>query len=281
MDDSRHPRELYEQKILSDPEFPVQMHINDIKRAGCYFAPHWHEHIELHYVLDGEGHFEFGGREIHAAKGSMAIANSNELHAGYCEGTPVRALVVIFEMASFSRELADQNIVFAPLVEHDAVVTGMMDVMYREFLGQEFGWRLICKGMLLQLICYLTRRCAVLRLSERESLRRKKRLERLNTVTQYLEKHYSEPVTNGELAALVHLSEDRFNHLFRESMERSPLQYLNEIRLKKAMNVLKTGGATIAEAAAEAGFTDYNHFGRLFKRYYGCTPSEACGMRPR
>ena len=43
--------ELYEQKIISDPEFPVQMHIDDVNRKGRYFSQHWHEHIELHYVL--------------------------------------------------------------------------------------------------------------------------------------------------------------------------------------------------------------------------------------
>ena len=48
------PLELYERKILSDPEFPVQLHINDLARKTWYFAPHWHEHIELHYVLEGK-----------------------------------------------------------------------------------------------------------------------------------------------------------------------------------------------------------------------------------
>ena len=47
------PLELYERKILSDPEFPVQLHINDLARKTWYFAPHWHEHIELHYVMEG------------------------------------------------------------------------------------------------------------------------------------------------------------------------------------------------------------------------------------
>lgn len=272
-----NPRELYEQKILSDPEFPVQMHINDVNREGWYFQPHWHEHIELHFVLEGEGTFEIGQKKIRAQKGTLVIANGNELHAGYCDGSRIRALVMIFEMEAFSRELADQNIVFAPSVEHDAVITSMMDVVYREFQEQALGYRLICKGMLLQLICYLTRHYAIERLSEKESIRRKKRLERLNTVLQYMQEHYSEPVSNAQLAELVHLSEDRFNHLFRESMEVAPLQYLNEVRLKKAHNLLKNGNTSIAEVAAEVGFTDYNHFGRLFKRYYHCTPSEASG----
>ena len=52
--------ELYEQKIISDPEFPVQMHIDDVNRKGRYFSQHWHEHIELHYVLEGKPMLQLG-----------------------------------------------------------------------------------------------------------------------------------------------------------------------------------------------------------------------------
>ena len=55
----------------------------------------------------------------------------------------------------------------------------------------------------------------------------------------------------------------------------APLQYMNEVRLKKAMHLLKSGNYSAAEVADAVGFSDYNHFGRLFRRYYQCTPMEA------
>ena len=73
---------------------------------------------------------------------------------------------------------------------------------------------------------------------------------------------------------MIHLSEDRFNHLFKESMGMAPLQYVNEVRLKKAMNLLKKKEGTVAEIAAMVGYTDYNHFGRQFRKMFGATPSE-------
>ena len=47
------------------------------------------------------------------------------------------------------------------------------------------------------------------------------------------------------------------------------------MRLKKAMHLLKSGNYSAAEVADAVGFSDYNHFGRLFRRYYQCTPMEA------
>ena len=112
-------------------------------------------------------------------------------------------------------------------------------------------------------------------LSEQDSARRRGKLERLNIVYQYIENHYPEPVTNRELADLIHISEGRFYHIFKENAGMAPLQYINETRLKKAVNLLKSGNFTATEVAGAVGFSDYNHFGRLFRRRFGCTPMEA------
>lgn len=113
--------------------------------------------------------------------------------------------------------------------------------IYEEYQRKEIGYRLVCKGELLKLVTYLARNDAVEMLSEEDVLKRRKKLERLNTVYQYIEKHYTEVITNSELAELVHLSEGRFCHIFKESAGVGPLQYINEIRLNKAMNLLRKG----------------------------------------
>ena len=112
-------------------------------------------------------------------------------------------------------------------------------------------------------------------LDQEDSLRRRKKLERLNIVYQYIERNYSGPIGNRELADLIHVSEGRFSHLFKESAGMAPLQYINKVRLEKAANLLKRGDYTVAEVANAVGFSDYNHFGRLFRRAFGCTPMEA------
>ena len=266
--------EYYEQKIISDSEFPVQMFVNDVGKKVWYFNQHWHEHIELHYVLEGRTTLRLGQREIPAGEGNLVVVNSNELHAGYCDGTHMRVLVIIFDMGDFYKELADKNVIFQSLVERDETIDAIMSAIQKEYSEQRIGYRLICKGELLPLIVHLAREYAAEVLTERESDSRKRRLERLNTVLDYIQSNYTKQISNRELADIIHLSEDRFNHLFKESMGMPPLQYMNEVRMKKAMNLLKRKEGTVVEIADSVGFTDYNHFGRQFRRYYGCAPSE-------
>jgi len=187
----------------------------------------------------------------------------------------METLVAIFNMADFSRELADKNIIFQPHIRSDPEIIRIMGTISGEMLRQEIGGRLVCKGCLLQLVAYLVRHYAREMLDQEDSLRRRKKLERLNIVYQYIERNYSGPIGNRELADLIHVSEGRFSHLFKESAGMAPLQYINKVRLEKAANLLKRGDYTVAEVANAVGFSDYNHFGRLFRRAFGCTPMEA------
>ena len=47
-----NPMDLYEYRTVDDMEFPVQLSVNGHAMRGCYFAPHWHEHIEMDYILE-------------------------------------------------------------------------------------------------------------------------------------------------------------------------------------------------------------------------------------
>ena len=195
-------------------EFPIQLHINRVHEKRWYFSPHWHEHIELHYVVSGRTKFLLISRKFRG-KGDLVIANSNVIHAGYCYGSPVEVLVMIFEMEALSEELADKNILFQPWIKKDAEIGRIMHRIYEENEKKDIGYKLACKGGLLQIITYLSRNYVQEMLSNSDSLKRRKKLERLNTVNQYIEQHYTEAISNRELADLLHLSEDRFNHLFK------------------------------------------------------------------
>lgn len=268
--------ELYEKKVLQDREFPIQMCFNTRKEGSDQsrlFDVHWHEHIEMHYVLSGEMQIMLDQETLVAREGQLIVANSNVLHAGHCDHD-VHVLVMIFAMEDISEELAAKNMIFQKVISDDEFIREIVLDMAKEHAGEQEGYRQICKGQILRLITYMSRHYVEETLTDREKMKHIQQLERFNTVRQYIEKHYAEPISNGVLAELIHLSEDRFNHLFRECMGVSPLQYINRIRLQKAMQLLKAGEYSSTEVAEMVGFTDYNHFGRLFRKTYGCTPTK-------
>lgn len=268
-----HDISLYEKKIINDKEFPVQLFTNQIRKTGEYFAPHWHEHIELHYILEGKGAFVCNSKPLLVEEGNLVIINRNELHVGISNTKIFNALVIIFEMDAFSKEVANFNAVFQTHIQNDKKVKELLQSISQEEQEKEFGYKLAMKGKIYELITYLLRNYVVENLSDKDNLKRAKNLERLNKVLQYIQDNYTEAISIMDLADLIHLSEYRFCHLFKETIGQSPLNYINEVRLRKAHHLLEQKEMTISEVGTAVGFQDYNNFGRLFRKYYGYSPS--------
>lgn len=265
---------LYEKKIIADSEFPVQIIENNITEIGTYCYEHWHEHIEMHFVLDGEAILYCNHKPVHMHEGNLIIINSNELHKAVSKTQIFNALVIIFEMDNFSKEIVNHNMIFRTLIESDEKIKELLTAIHKEEKDKKVGYKLALKGKIYELLTYLMRYYVVESISNKEHLIRNKNLKRLNTVFQYIQKNYTEPLTNKELAEIIHLSEFRFCHLFKESMGQSPLNYINDIRLKKAYNLLQQKQYTVSEIASIVGFQDFNNFGRLFRKKYGFPPSK-------
>lgn len=264
---------LYEKKIIQDKEFPVQIFENNLQEIRPVFPEHWHEHIEMHYILNGEVVLYCNHKPVHGEPGNLIIINSNELHTAVTKTETFDALVIIFELDKFSEEIVNHNMIFQTLIEGDEKIKELLLEIRKEESQKELGYKLAVKGKIYELLTYLMRYYVVESISNKEHLQRKKNLARLNTVFQYIQNNYTETLSNKELAQVIHLSEFRFCHLFKESIGQSPLSYINEVRLKKAYHLLQQKELTVAEIASMVGFQDFNNFGRLFKKKYGFAPS--------
>lgn len=266
--------ELYEKKVLSDEELPVQLAQNAHSECGEIFGSHWHEHIEIHCVLQGSAVFHIDRERYEVQAGDVVVANRNQLHAGYSTAVPYKASLLVFDPSALSRELGEQNPRFQSLIREDATLRRMMADIFTAHQEAQLGYRALCRARVTELLVYLCRHYAVDSLSAKEMVKRRRDLERLQPALDYIEQHYADRISVAQLAQILCISPDRLGHLFRDGVGQAPLQYINEIRLRKAMNLLQTEEYTVTEVAQAVGFFDYNHFGRLFRRRYGCTPNQ-------
>jgi AraC-like DNA-binding protein len=76
------------------------------------------------------------------------------------------------------------------------------------------------------------------------------------------------------MAEVMHLSRSHFSRLFSKELGMSPRMYLEDIRLKTAIDILFQEGTSIKETAARCGIYDVNYFCRLFKKRYGISPGK-------
>lgn len=266
--------DLYEKKVLNDEELPVQLAYNSHTECGEVFGSHWHEHIEMHYILQGGAVFHIDQELYQVQAGDLIIANRNELHAGYSTSVPYEASLLVFDPIDISRELGEKNLRFQSLIRGDSQVRELFSRIFAERQQEQEGYRSLCRALVTELLVYLSRHYVTESMPAKDLNKRRRDLERLSPALAYIEQNYSERISVAQLAEVLCLSPDRLGHLFRDGVGQAPLQYINEIRLRKAMNLLQTEEYTVTEVAQAVGFFDYNHFGRLFRRRYGCTPNQ-------
>jgi two-component system, response regulator YesN len=77
-----------------------------------------------------------------------------------------------------------------------------------------------------------------------------------------------------ELAETLRLSPSYFSYVFRLETGMKPSDYVKQIRLKAAKDLLSDCSLTVKEVVVAAGFSDQSHFSRDFKKQYGVTPSQ-------
>jgi len=89
----------------------------------------------------------------------------------------------------------------------------------------------------------------------------------------------AEPPSNGELAAVVNLSESHFHCLFQRQLGMTPQQYVMNRRLQRAQFLLLNSAISLAAVAEEVGFADASSFSRAYKGRFKQTPGSVRAAR--
>lgn len=88
----------------------------------------------------------------------------------------------------------------------------------------------------------------------------------------HIHAHPFDALSLVELAGVAHLSRFHFSRMFRSVTGYSPMQYVRNLRIEYAKQMLREETSTVATVAAHLGFFDQSHFSRTFRRITGTTP---------
>ena len=81
-----------------------------------------------------------------------------------------------------------------------------------------------------------------------------------------MNQHYGEDITLKSLAEKVNKSASYFSCIFKKEMGVNFNEYLNQVRIKNAMEMLRLPDVVIYEVAEKTGFHDYKYFTKVFRK---------------
>jgi AraC-like DNA-binding protein len=144
------------------------------------------------------------------------------------------------------------------------IITNMID----EYNKKENGWKMIVRAYFMLIIVALSRKYSM---PEHDT---KENIINMAKAVSYMENNYTEHIAIDELAAQMYISERHFSRLFKQTYQITPGNYILNLRMHYACELLKNSQLSIADVAFKSGFGDGNYFARQFGRIFGVTPRE-------
>lgn len=251
---------------------------------------HTHDYIELAYVVEGEFQQNILGRDITFQAGELCLIDKNCLHQDYLVSTPSVILFIGLANEMFD-EIMDENITtqkiisflqsalmkqkgiqqylhFRPHPHGIPAMEACLISLIRELGCNDKGSRYICKGLMMRIFRLLS---TDYEFSLSKDLRKTMNWVIYEEVTNYIKKHYAQ-VTIQDLADTFHFQEDYFNRLIKNKTGLTYSEYVQQIRLTNAEQLLKSTAFSIEQIADMVGYHNKGYFYKIFKERYGMTP---------
>lgn len=242
------------------------------------FGPAARNHFLFHYVLSGTGRLfaddsKGNTQEYQIRSGQGFMLSPRQI----CTYIADQALPWEYAWIEFDGLRAKEIIEIAGLTPDAPVYRArskdLREHMQEELLyivnhGNESLFHLI--GHLYLFIDYLSRSSAEMRLSGEGRVRDFYIKEAL----AYIEQNFQNDISVEGIAEFCGLNRSYFGRIFKDTIGKSPQEFLMNYRMVKATELLKLTGFSIGDIANAVGYPNQLHFSRAFKNVYGVSPRE-------
>lgn len=238
---------------------------------------HFHDFLEIEFFLSGSGTHVLNNTKYQLQSGHVHLLTPADFHLYEPdEGQDGRYINVRFGENLLSPDLLQA------LYEHPAArmactrdeefhrLHSELCLLMEENTKKDIGYQTMIKGSL-DRICTMILRSFLRQedtfLEEELSMDPKMRL-----AISYVQRNFRNRITVAEVAAITHMSANYFSNCFSKVMGMSFSNYVKNLRLQFAMNLLLNSNLNVNEVSYKAGFNTLSNFTGAFKARYGHSP---------
>lgn len=271
--------EYKENTVFHNKSFPLNV-FNINNKDNEIINLHWHDYLEIIYLIDGEASFDIKGEVIEAESGDILFVNKGELHGGYAiKGSRVNSRAIVYHQSLLDEnylQLSTQELIFTRCIKKGdkdyLKVRGYIENLISEMDYKDTGYEKMITNTLGSLVITLIRDKYIKIREIKAQIPQYKDL--FDELFRYIAVHYPEKITVKQAAGIVHLSTYHFCRVFKQFTGRTFVNFLKVYRVNEAEKLLRSTNIPIAEIAERTGFGNINYFDQVFKELRQRCPSE-------
>lgn len=241
--------------------------------------------VRLDYIVRGKPAVTAGGRGIGLEKGSLLAASpGTECVLSAKDGRDFELLQIAF-LPTFLNSGDCTDTYLAPFLagcshswkgetcggERQYELEELLREISGEYRAHREGCRLTIRADLVRLLVYFRR---LLEKGREHTAVPGTPKESVLCSLRYIRNHFTEQISLDQMARMVMLSPSYYSHLFKLATKKTFVEYINLLRIQKAMDLLRDTDGLIVDICYECGFQSVNHFNRMFKSLVGTSPRE-------
>ena len=239
---------------------------------------HTHKCTELFYCVHGRGQFRTPDGTFDVKKDDLVIINADVEHAESSMAShPLEYLVLGVQGLNFRFDSARGDAGYDVLnfeQNRDELLFYLQSIL-REVDTQEFRYEDMCQRIL-EILLIQVQRFANVKICTSLPAAEKQHSTNRNCalIRQYIDEHFSEPITLDTLAQMVHINKYHLVRTFQKEYGITPINYLIERRLEESRFMLKNTNYSASQIVSLLGFSSSSYFSQCFRRKEHMSPCQ-------
>ena len=255
------------------------------KGSGIITEGYHESSVEIIQITSGSATVQIGTDTVEASAGDFLYIPSAlvfRIVADECDAS-LRSMVFDSSIIEVNMENFDTEIFYMFYVQSRNRITvfrkghpiyetlyACMDEAYEEYIAKDVCYKLPIRANIYLIMTALLRYyCGTKNELDRMIYHN---VMRLRPIIEYISHHCGEKIYIESLADMITVSPDYFTKMFKDSIGKTPIDYINAARVNHALKLLMTTDTPINEIAEAAGFSGPNYFHKIFKQYMLTSP---------
>lgn len=245
-----------------------------LERKNVKCIPHFHDELELVYVIDGSLNVTIENNNVLLHKDEICVIIPGLIHNLYSHEDNVIFVAKLFPIEDIS-DIRLCNVVVSLKSSNYEPLRELIFEMMNENKNQSIGYKLSVNISAEKIFLLIIRNMEYRRLEDVAQPKLLKPNEILSSVELFLEQHYAEDFLLEDLVKYLGYTKSYFCHYFKQTTGVTFWKYYTIFRLEKSIQLMKDyPDKRYIEIAGECGFKNIRSFNEAFKKYHQCTPRE-------
>lgn len=269
--------EYNEKKQHGSLDFPIQVYRVDKQHINYIMPLHWHKELEIIKVVSGKLDLYINNVLYSLSQGDIAIVNCKFLHRAIPQNCEYECIVLDLELIAKTNSIIFAEYIY-PIISGKLIINCLykydnsnlyfsLNSIFTTIKNQTKYYKINIISSLFAILEQLYSNDYIYQ--NKTSKKYNSQGDIISKLIEWIDSNFTEHITLEILSKKAGLTPNYLCRIFKEYTGKTPIDYINYMRIQNVCREIRLGEKSITEIAINNGYNDISYFCKVFKKYMG------------